>query len=59
MKEEKRERSPQNSGEDKETGAELSDESLANAAGGKRWWEWGDAPVNPFPAGGNQPKGEA
>lgn len=59
MKEEKIEKAARKPVEiQKETGIELPDEALASAAGGERWWEWGNAPVKHVPSTSNEPKGE-
>lgn len=38
----------------KESGTALADEELSDAAGGERWWEWGNEPVNPVPGNGSK-----
>lgn len=43
----------------KETGVALADEELVNAAGGERWWVWGNEPVNPVPGTGSEQSGKA
>lgn len=60
MKEEKMEQSAQKSAKiQKETGVALADEELVNAAGGERWWVWGNEPVNPVPGTGSEQSGKA
>lgn len=38
----------------KESGIALANEELSGAAGGERWWEWGNEPVNPVPGNGSK-----